>query len=168
MPKCKKCGAHVSSDDIFCPMCREKITENTSKGSSGDRFGNLKTTEDFTRAYSKNDINDNKVYAILSYIPFICFYPFFAIAKKSAYVKFHANQGVVLFIAELILSAVMWAIEFALDFIPIISDILSPLFSLAFAAVDVLIIVAIAYGIYLAATGKARELPVIGKIRILK
>ena len=167
MAKCKKCGAHLAADDIFCPVCREKVTGDT-KDNKKDHFDNLKNAEDFTKAYSKIDIEENKVYAILSYIPFVCFYPVFVSSKKSSYTKFHANQGLVFFIAELILSAAMWAIEFVLGFIPILNDILSPLFSLAFTAVDVLIIVGIAYGIYLAATGKAKEMPIIGKIRILK
>lgn len=167
MPKCKKCGTLLSKDDIFCPNCREKVEKGRAKKKNDD-FWNIKNTQDYTGAYSKSDAEENRVYAILSYIPFVCFYPFFAISKKSPFVKFHANQGVVLFITEIILSALMWAINFGVSLLAIVRDILAFPLSITSSAVQLIMTAGIAYGIYLAATGKAKEMPVIGKIRILK
>jgi fumarate reductase subunit D len=58
---------------------------------------------------SKNqkDIEANKTVAILSYIGILCFVPLF-LKKDSKFAKFHAKQGLVLFIIELIGMFIFW------------------------------------------------------------
>ncbi|MBQ7116979.1 MAG: hypothetical protein IJN88_02070, partial [Clostridia bacterium] len=71
----------------------------------------------------------------------------------SPFAKFHTNQGLVLFIGA-ILSSVIAAV-------PIIGWIIAPIAGLAITVLSVI-------GIVNALGGKAKELPVIGKYKILK
>ena len=128
-----------------------------------DKFSELNNTKDSTSEFSQQDINSNKVMAILAYLGILVLGPIFA-AKESKFARFHANQGLVLFLAEIafyivltIVSAIILAISWKLYFIITI-------LSLVWIVFLVLAII----GIINAANGKAKELPVIGKFTLLK
>lgn len=121
-----------------------------------EELKNQLNTPDTTSQYDSTDIENNKVFALLSYIGFLFLVPLLA-AKDSAYAKFHCNQGLILFIVEVIwniISSILGAI------LPILGTICY-IINLVFLALIIL-------GIVNAVTGKAKELPVIGKYRILK
>lgn len=114
----------------------------------GDQF---KNAADETAECDQADINSNKVMAILAYIGILFLIPLFA-AKDSKFARFHTNQGIILFIVAII--------SYIIGKIPVIGfvgTILSCLCSI-FAII----------GIIYAAQGKAKELPLIGKYKILK
>ena len=115
------------------------------------------------RGFSEEDIQQNKGMAILSYLGLLFLIPLFA-AKQSRYARFHANQGLVLCIAAAaygvvyaVLSAVLLSISWRLYFVLTILSILSSFF-----------VVLMVLGIVNASRGKAKPLPLIGNIRILK
>ncbi|MCM1165789.1 MAG: hypothetical protein NC299_02660 [Lachnospiraceae bacterium] len=89
------------------------------------------------------DSND-KLFGILSYIGFLWLVGL--LAGKTEFTKFHANQGLVLWLASLVCGIV--------PFLGWICEI----------AVFVFMIM----GIINAANGEMKDLPLIGKIRILK
>ena len=91
----------------------------------------------------RKDINSNKVIAALSYVWILCLIPLF-LKRKSKFAQFHAKQGLVLFILELILSLIFW--------IPIIGW-----------ALFIIVIILSLLGIKNALDGKYWEMPVIGK-----
>ena len=98
------------------------------------------------------DIEKNKGIAILAYILF--FIPLLA-AKESKFAMYHANQGLILFMAAVIIN-VVGAI------IPIIGWlIIIPLGNVAVLIWAIL-------GIIKAAGGKIEPLPLIGKYNLLK
>ena len=97
MAKCKKCGAMIRNDDLICPECHEKVEKNTPDD-FGEIIKDIGKTEDYSGAFSPKDASDNKVMALLCYIPLICLWPIIFESKKSAYLRFHANAGLVLFI----------------------------------------------------------------------
>lgn len=100
----------------------------------------------------KEDVEKNKVMAILAYIIF--FIPLLA-AKESKFAMYHANQGLVLFLAGIAVSIVG-------SIIPLIGwFIILPLGS-------ILILVLAIMGIINASKGEMKPLPIIGKITILK
>ncbi|MCM1495187.1 MAG: zinc ribbon domain-containing protein [Bacteroides sp.] len=109
----------------------------------------------------EEDVNANKVYGILSYIGFLFIIPLLAV-KDSRFAKFHANQGLVVFLAQVIINAASSAVCALLSAIHLgaMAAILGPLLSLVSLALSVI-------GIINAAQGKAKELPVIGKFHIL-
>ena len=120
---------------------------------------NLFEMKDHTSEYEQEDINKNRVFGILSYVGILFLIGIFA-AKDSKWRKFHTNQGIVLCIAEF---AVLFTLGM-LSYIPYVGIAFNVLEWICSAGFTVLMVL----GIINAATGKAKDLPVIGKIRILK
>ncbi len=118
---------------------------------------------DETEFMDPSDIKKNKLMAILSYISFLCIIPVIA-APESKYARFHANQGLVLFIGEVayrIMSSILK------------STLLSYIWFLSYMnwVIDLLGFVFVVYsivGIVNAANGTAKKLPIVGDITILK
>ncbi len=57
------------------------------------------------------DADRNKVFGILAYLGFFCLVPII-VAKDSPFAKYHANQGLVLFIAEIAVTVITAAFVF--------------------------------------------------------
>ena len=109
-------------------------------------------TEIFTP--DPKDVQDNRAMGILAYISILVLVPIFA-AKESPFARFHANQGLILFIVEVAAS--------------LISNILGGfIISLLMWAVNVVCTVFSIIGIVNAAKGKCVALPIIGGIQLLK
>ena len=119
-------------------------------------FKDILNTPDTTAEFDQSDIQQNKVMAVLAYFGLLFLVPLLA-AKESKYAQFHTNQGLGLWIAGLIAGVV----SSILAVIPVVGAILGALISLVMFALMII-------GIVNAATGKAKELPVIGKIKLLK
>ncbi|MEI7025819.1 hypothetical protein [Paenibacillus sp. y28] len=98
------------------------------------------------------DVQNNKAMGILAYILF--FIPLLA-ARDSRFAMYHANQGLVLFLAGVIVNILGWVIPF-----------LGPLLILPLGSLAVLALAII--GIINAAKGETRQLPLIGGFTILK
>lgn len=101
--------------------------------------------------FDLQDIEKNKAISGLSYIIF--FLPLL-VCPDSRYGRFHANQALILFIASIGGSII-------LSIIPFIGWVLLPVFSVV---VMVFAILGLVNGI----GGKAKELPLIGRFRLLK
>lgn len=124
-----------------------------------EKFNELNNTADTTSEFDQNDIQQNKVMAILAYFSWLVIVPIIG-AKESKFARFHANQGLVLAIVEII----CWVVLGVLTNIPLIGWIfrlVDGLFSLVCLLFSVL-------GIVNAANGKAKELPIVGKFKLLK
>lgn len=124
-----------------------------------EKLNELNNTADTTNEFDPQDIQNNKAMAILAYLSWLVLIPLFA-AKDSKFARFHVNQGLVLAIGELIVLTIIGI----LTRIPFIGWIFGILESLAGLVFFILLIV----GILNAANGKAKELPIVGKYRILK
>ncbi|MBR5700410.1 MAG: zinc ribbon domain-containing protein [Bacteroidales bacterium] len=112
--------------------------------------------------YDPQDIEKNKVMAILAYFGILVLVPIFA-AKDSKFAKFHANQGLLVCILGIlvgIIYRVLLKVATTLTMISLVGFIGMALWIF----VGVLAII----GIVNAAKGQAKELPLIGKIKILK
>ena len=112
--------------------------------------------------YDPQDIEKNKVMAILAYFGILVLVPIFA-AKDSKFAKFHANQGLLVCILGIIVGIVyriLLKVATTLTMISLVGFIGMALWIF----VGVLAII----GIVNAAKGQAKELPLIGKIKILK
>ena len=114
---------------------------------------------------SPEDVQNNKVFAILAYIGILVLVPIFA-AKESKFARFHANQGLVIFICE-----VAWGIIGS-----VISSLLISSLSLGLWAfwgfiswlVWIGFMVFAIIGIVNAAQGSTKPMPLFGKFKILK
>ena len=118
-------------------------------------FEDFFNTPDYTAQMHPNDIQQNKVMGVLAYLGILVLIPIFA-APQSRFARFHANQGLILDIAVMVIS--------------ILSGLLTslvPVLAIIFLLIDIPVIALLILGIVNAATGKAKELPLIGKLRIL-
>ena len=153
MLTCKQCGTQVEDGVMNCTNCGASIEAPVQQNQPIDlseKFNEFNNTADTTAEYDAQDIEKNKVMALLAYIIFLI--PLLA-AKDSKFARFHTNQGLVLFLGGIIASVVA--------VIPVIGWIVAPIAGLVITVLAVI-------GIINALNGKAKELPVIGKFKILK
>lgn len=141
MAFCKKCGAQLEDDAKFCPMCGATTEEEEQKAPEADA----------QPAPDPEDVKKNMVMAILAYFGILILVPALTDAKNSPYVRFHMNQGLVL-----TLFSVGLAILAAIPFVRFVS--LAALVIFAFQIV----------GIVYAAKGEMKEVPLLGRIKIIK
>ncbi|MBQ4184593.1 MAG: hypothetical protein II652_06585 [Bacteroidales bacterium] len=98
-----------------------------------------------------DDASSNKVMAILAYFGILVLIPLFA-AKESKFARFHVNQGLILLICSVV--------TFVIGKIPGLGFLVWIL--------DIAILVYAIIGIVNAAKGQAKELPYIGKFKIIQ
>lgn len=99
---------------------------------------------------TKEDIEKNKVNAVLSYLGILIIVPLVSDdAKKSPYAKFHLNQGLVLLLAGVVSGFVVW--------IPVIGWIIG---------LGLLVIWLI--GLIGALNGEMKRVPLLGNIELIK
>ena len=161
MNKCPKCSAELNSNEKFCPKCGAKLEENgfnDAINNVSEKFEQFNNTADTTYEYSKDDISKNRAFAILAYIGLLFLVPLLA-APNSPFARYHTNQGLLLFVvstASSVTAAVLSII--GLGILGNIINITSGTVTLIFMII----------GIVNAAQGRAKELPIIGSIKILR
>ena len=155
MAFCPNCGIEVAGGQRFCAKCGAAQPpgygdQNMPKSRQG--FG------------QGRDISDNKVFAIISYIGFLSLVSYFAAPKTSRYARFHAIQGLNLFILECIVSAaggILSGVFFWAWPVRTIISASTGLVGLGFLALSII-------GIVKASNGEMEELPVVGQMKIVK
>jgi uncharacterized membrane protein len=187
MAHCSNCGHKIDENAAFCPSCGAPVAQQAEQPAQQapppppeqpqyqqyqqappppphGQVPAFMNTPDSTGQYHPQDIQNNKVMAVLAYIGILVLVPLFA-AKESPFARFHTNQGLVLLIVDVIgivlnyvLGAIFFAISWKLLFLTTIISLVIWLGLLAFSVI----------GIVNAASGKAKQLPLIGKITLLK
>lgn len=135
------------TDELNTNTAAPENTENAQTTNAQPETAQAAAAPEFDAA----DIEKGKTAGGLAYILF--FLPL-VMCPESKYGKFHANQGLALLIVSVVGTIV-------LSIIPIIGWILLPLFGIAVAVFAVM-------GIINGLGGKAKELPLLGKIKLLK
>lgn len=118
---------------------------------------------DNTGNSNQNDQSNTILFSILSYIGILWLIPLL-VEKNDKVVRFHVNQGIVLFIFDIIGSIAVGILSAIFVFIPVISflgDVIASLFG-------ILCFVLMIIGIVNAANKSEKPLPIIGKFQILK
>ena len=110
------------------------------------------------------DVEKNKVFAILAYLGILVLVPILA-AKDSPFARYHANQGLILFVGAIAAAISMVIIIFILGHIPFLGTIavccLGPIVWVVFMLACLVFTV---LGILNAVGGKMKPLPVIGTL----
>lgn len=169
MPYCSKCGIQFEGIGTRCPSCSGKASRKTVKTTFKRFSSEINCVADHTNSFDKKDIESNKGISVLSYLGFLFLVPYFA-ASKSKFARFHAKQGMVLFIFEFAVNVIMAILKAffnviyhgtfkVFSWIRIPDIILTSVHSLSGLVTLALTIV----GIINVVQGKAKELPVIGK-----
>lgn len=151
---CKKCGSAMPENTVRCPACgAPAVSVNPA---------------DYTAQYDPRDIEDNRVFAALSYLGLLILIPIFC-ARRSYFARFHANQGLILLLSSAAYSVVRRILTRVLDILfGSFLSIIPGAFSLVTTALGIFFLILLILGIVNAATGRARELPLIGRFRLLK
>lgn len=179
---CTNCGAKIEGTLNFCPSCGKPLNQTNAEQPKGNNanFQNFQnaaqninekiqdfiktneTPDDFTNEFEAEDIQENKGMALLSYIYILFLIPMLA-APNSKFAKFHVNQGIILFILNIIINIAISVVSFIFGLIPFIGWI-GHLFNILRVFPVILMII----GIVNTSSGKAKELPIIGKYRLFK
>lgn len=175
MAFCSNCGTELPKNVRFCPNCGYRTEDRRADQQSGRRFADrvrslFASVPDHTAACSAEEIRENRVFAILAYIGILVLIPVFA-APKSRYVRVHANMGLNLLLLEVILELVflsLRAILFPVHFWLGVTGGGYLLLITVQRLLNLLLLVFRVMGIVYAATGRARELPLINCVRLLK
>jgi uncharacterized membrane protein len=142
MSVCEQCGKEIEDGGKFCPACGKPVTGTAAQAAAED---------------------NTKTMSILAYILF--FVPLLTGAyKQSEAVKFHTNQGTVLFITAAIYGVAYSILSMVLIFIPYVGWALIAILGLCSLGIAALCII----GIINAVQGQCKPLPLIGKITIIK
>lgn len=144
---CKNCGTQMDENMHFCANCGTPVD-----GAMPPVAAPVRVT-DVTDQYDPADIADNKWLAIFNYFGILT--SIFALIAKpdSRFIKFHANQALLLTL---------------LGFASVIVCIIPILGWIAAAICGIFNFVCIILGIINCCKGRAKELPLIGGIRIIR
>ena len=152
---CVHCGAELGERTV-CPACgavAQDSAENGKTASLADQALNrFSSTADTTADFAQDDVRRNRWISIPAYLPPLFLIPLLA-RKESAYARYHANQGILLLVFQLI--------ALLLFLVPVVGKFACAVLLVISAAMSI-------YGMINAARGKAKELPFVGRYRVLK
>ena len=180
MAFCPNCGTKLEEGKRFCPNCGTQIAppaapvapsfddgpvqaapapeaeyeaQPRQQAPAAEDFGSkvakLNDTPDTTGAFDIDDVKANKGMAVLAYFWILVIIPILA-RKDSPFARYHSNQGLILLICS------------------VISGILGRIWGLLGTITGLICFVLFIIGIVNAANGRAKELPIVGKFRLLK
>jgi len=156
MEFCGNCGAQVPEGANVCPGCGAGIGQ-----AAAPAYEAPEVVVD-----EAQDANDNKLMGILGYLFF--FVPLITgDAKKSPFVKFWTNQGMILWALSIAYSVVSFILRFVFRLIfqyNAIYSILNLLLGLLYLVVAVFAVI----GLISVIQGEKKELPVIGNLDLIK
>lgn len=178
MAFCSKCGAQVQDGVAFCPQCGNQLQsaqqpqqQQQPPQQQYQQYQQYQQPQQPQYATPEQDIQENKGIAWLAYLGFLFFIPLVA-RPQSKYCRFHANQGLVLLIldaAAMILMAIISAIITPSVYgIPIPTPATLAITGILYAVIGIGAAVLAIMGIINATGGKMKQLPIIGKISIIK
>lgn len=182
MKFCAECGAVIDAEDI-----PQADNANTAEGygatpgaspagaapvggggqQAQQAVDNLKkfaqNTAEHTGEYDPADIEKNKMMSCLAYIPILFFLPLVT-CPDSKFGRFHANQGLmclIMFVAGAIATSIVSAIFSFLWVLSFLAGLVRVVIYLAMFAIMIV-------GMVNTYSGKAKDLPLFGTVRILK
>ncbi len=187
---CASCGAPVPpapqqpnnpfQPDSFTPDNSQQTPYNTdyqppkAPSQMPDSVKAFLDTEDHTAQYDPIDIQNSTVMAVLSYLGLLVLIPWFA-APNSPYTRFHAKQGMTLLIVDIAYSVLSFLLmlikvphtQYVMG-IPITYSATPWYISAVVFLLSLPILALAVLGIVNAVRGKAKELPIIGKLNWIK
>ena len=177
---CSNCGSEIEKKYKFCPKCGEKIDINNEE-EKPKRGRKKKIVEEVTTVELDSEDNslevssNEKFLGILSYLGILSLIPYFC-SDKSEFVKYHATQGLNLFLV----SIVYYVLNHLLSLIKITKTVVSfngvvgtgrvtPYiirFPLLMCGIFLCIISIM--GIIYVCQGEKKDLPVVKDVKIIK
>ncbi|MBE7092477.1 MAG: hypothetical protein E7365_04795 [Clostridiales bacterium] len=119
---------------------------------------------DRTNEFNKRDIEENKGISCFAYFGFMFIMPLWA-ASDSPYAQFHAKQGKILAINELLMCVLIFLAHILVPLMPSLFRMLRTLLCLMLFLSMLFYVI---YGVTNTMRGKAKELPLIGTIKSIR
>lgn len=160
MAYCSNCGKELDEGANFCSGCGTQQGEqrqNYGGASSGGGFDPQQAYSQFTNTpdssgdFDAVDVATYKGICVLCYLGLFLLIPLL-LYKDSPYVRYHANQGLVLLVFSVVISVVA--------VIPILGWIIT-------IVGTIFTVVLLIIGMINTLNGNCKELPLIGRFRIL-
>ncbi|WP_077532767.1 zinc-ribbon domain-containing protein [Massiliimalia massiliensis] len=181
---CAKCGAQLPDNAAFCPKCG---AASSSQASSQQNSWQAQPNQADQANQSSNGWNQppqqaapvqeksNKVYRALAYVPILFWLPL-AFDSQDEVGRKSSNQGLLLLILNvvvslfdfIIVSLILGSIFGHIWAFSAIGSVLSVIFSIIFWVIRILSLVCTIIGIVKATQNEYFEVPLIGKIKIIK
>ncbi len=158
----KKSGKELKDTEKACSNCEKQIDNKLSKK---DEYVLLNE-----EMISQEDINKNKVISVFSYLSLLIIIPLF-VAPDSKYARFHIIQGINLLILNVIYAIISCLLNLTIEpnYVLGVSTSPIPIFIVFINFIlGIFIVILSVVGVFNAATGKIKELPFIGKIKLIK
>lgn len=150
---CAHCGAALGEAAV-CPACGAVAEPAAGQALPlvDQALNHWYSTADTSADFARDDVRRSRWISALCYLPPLFLIPLLA-RRESAFARFHVNQGILLLIFQLV--------ALLLRLIPYIGKFVCA----------VLLVIAFCmsiYGIVNAVRGRAKELPFVGRYRVLK
>lgn len=156
---------------------KSKTEDKRFEDKAKETIDKIMDTEDSTNDYDKKDIDSNKGLAMISYLGPLALIPFL-VSKDSKFVRYHATQGLNLFVIELIISICSYFLTSIIQIPKTCTlwgettyecGLITPWWiTLPISLLELLTFVIAIVGFIWAYQGKAKELPIVGKLKIIK
>jgi len=162
---CANCGKPIEGGVKFCPSC----------GAESGKTARTESQNHWPQQANSNDAEQNKGMAAIAY--FLFFVPIITgDHKRSPFVMFHTNQGMVLFItyiamwiaSSIVVSILYRVFAAAIYRSPLGSWGLLSLFGLITPLFSIVMLVLFIIGIMNALNGRMKPLPLIGRFTLIK
>ncbi len=183
MSFCGKCGTQVPDNTQFCPSCGATIASDgqqaPQQAASTAPPPTIPPQAPPAQPYQPaapapvseaQDIANNKFMAVLAYLGILVLIPWFA-APQSKFARFHAKQGITLALAEvayMIVSFLLGLIKTTHYFAYVPYRATPWYITLLIFLLGIPLSILAIIGIVNAVKGRFKELPIIGKIKIVK
>ena len=163
MAYCTTCGMELDENGV-CQRCAALADKEEKDPKIEKMVSDFQNTKDETEEYTEEDIEENKIFAVLGYLGILVLVPIIC-APRSDYARFHASQSLQLIVFDVIYGIIA-GITTWLCFK--VGEALGIIILGIFLLLSVIPLILWFTGISNAAKGQAKELPLIGKFRILK
>lgn len=180
MAFCKNCGQQIPNGAQACVNCGTPVEQPMYQNPVQQPYqGSAQPPYQGQQSYQgqpmmDDDVKQNRSIAWLAYLGILLLIPLF-VRKRSEFCKYHVKQGALIFcvsivyfiITRIFLAVVGSIFPGHLYYYAYIPSPIYTVFNLIFTLGSIFLIVIEVIGIVYAATGKYKEVPVFGKIKIL-
>ncbi|WP_138264464.1 zinc-ribbon domain-containing protein [[Clostridium] hylemonae] len=150
-------GQNAYGQDTYRQEYGRQDSKTTGPGSGNRQGGGT--------YFDRDDVCSNKGMGVLSYLGILVLIPLLAGNKNSEYVRFHSNQGLVLFITSVVINLLSGNWVFGLHSLISFSGWW---FGWIFDLIGLVLFIFAVMGIVYACRGEKKELPFIGQIHLLR